>query len=101
MSSREEQTMFDAIADRLGEHPQATNYELADSGEYETKLRGPVDVEVLAEWLTPTVKRAQAEAWTSGHIAGRDYQGDGWNADNHDPRTDNPYIDIEADEAAP
>lgn len=51
----DERAIFDAIADRLGEHSQATNYEVADSGEYETKLRGPVDVEVLAEWLLPTV----------------------------------------------
>lgn len=51
----DERAVFDAIADRLGEHSQATNYEIADSGEYETKLRGPVDVEVLAEWLLPTV----------------------------------------------
>ena len=51
----DERAIFDAIADRLGEHSQATNYEIADSGEYETKLRGPVDVEVLAEWLLPTV----------------------------------------------
>lgn len=51
----DERAIFDAIADRLGEHSQARNFEIADSGEYETKLRGPVDVEVLAEWLLPTV----------------------------------------------
>lgn len=51
----DERAVFDAIADRLGEHSQARNFEIADSGEYETKLRGPVDVEVLAEWLLPTV----------------------------------------------
>lgn len=51
----DERAIFEAIADRLGEHSQATNFEIADSGEYETKLRGPVDVEVLAEWLIPTV----------------------------------------------
>lgn len=51
----DEREVFEALADRLGEHPQASNYEIADSGEYETKLRGPVDVEVLAEWLMPTV----------------------------------------------
>lgn len=53
--TEDERAIFDAIADRLGEHSQATNYEIADSGECETKLRGPVDVEVLAEWLLPTV----------------------------------------------
>ncbi|WP_417540766.1 hypothetical protein [Microbacterium maritypicum] len=51
----DERQVFDAIADRLGEHSQARNYEIADSGEYETRLRGPVDVEVLSEWLLPTV----------------------------------------------
>lgn len=51
----DERAIFDAIAGRLGEHSQVRNYEIADSGEYETKLRGPVDVEVLAEWLLPTV----------------------------------------------
>jgi hypothetical protein len=39
------------------------------------------------EWLA----NAKAEAWLEGHTAGRDYQGDGWNADSHDPDTDNPY----------
>ncbi len=51
----DERAIFEAIADRLGEHSQAQNYEIADSGEYETKLRGPIDVEVLAERLVPTV----------------------------------------------
>lgn len=32
-----------------------------------------------------------AKAWREGHAAGRDYQGDGWNSDAHDPEEDNPY----------
>lgn len=51
----DERAIFEAIADRLGEHSQARNFEIADSGEYETKLTGTIDVEVLAEWLVPTV----------------------------------------------
>lgn len=37
------------------------------------------------------IRAAQAEAWTSGHASGRDYQGDGWNSDAHNPEADNPY----------
>lgn len=38
------------------------------------------------------VQRDAAErAWGEGHAAGRDYQGDGWNCDAHDPAEDNPY----------
>jgi hypothetical protein len=33
----------------------------------------------------------KADAWSEGHKAGRDYQGDGWNSDAHDPEADNPY----------
>ena len=33
-----------------------------------------------------------AGAWLEGHAAGRDYQGDGWNSDAHDPNEDNPYL---------
>jgi hypothetical protein len=39
---------------------------------------------------------AKAAAWLEGHAAGRDYQGDGWNADAHDPNEDNPYRSKEA-----
>lgn len=39
------------------------------------------------EWLAAV----RAEAWLEGHAAGRDYQGDGWNCDTHDPERDNPY----------
>lgn len=42
-------------------------------------------------WLDAIIRAAQSEAWTAGHVAGRDYQGDGWNADAHDPSADNPY----------
>lgn len=49
--------ILDVIADRLGEHSQARNHEIADSGEYETFLNGPVNVEALAEWLVPTMLR--------------------------------------------
>ena len=34
---------------------------------------------------------AAEKAWAEGHAAGRDYQGDGWNSDAHDPEEDNPY----------
>lgn len=47
--------VFEAIADRLGEHPRASNHEIADSGEYETKLNGLFDVEELAEYICPAV----------------------------------------------
>ena len=40
---------------------------------------------------SPVTRRIQAEAWGEGHAAGRDYQGDGWNSDAHDPEADNPY----------
>lgn len=61
MTTHIEQAIFEALADRLGEHPRARNYEIADSGEYETKLDGPIDVEMLAEWLVPTVLAARPE----------------------------------------
>jgi len=51
---REARAIFEALADRLGEHPQARNHEIADSGEYETFMH-EVQVEMLAEWLMPTV----------------------------------------------
>lgn len=35
---------------------------------------------------------AEAKAWSAGHAAGRDYAGDGWNSDSHDPERDNPYL---------
>lgn len=44
-----------------------------------------------AEPTDAQVAAYQAEAWTKGHAAGRDYQGDGWNSDAHDPELDNPY----------
>lgn len=37
------------------------------------------------------IREAKAEAWAEGFAAGRDYQGDGWNSDAHDPEDDNPY----------
>lgn len=48
------EAIFEALADRLGEHPRARNHEIADSGEYETFMH-EVHVEGLAEWLMPTV----------------------------------------------
>lgn len=51
---REAREIFEALADRLGEHPRARNHEIADSGEYETFMH-EVQVETLAEWLIPTV----------------------------------------------
>ncbi|SDG22443.1 hypothetical protein [Microbacterium sp. 77mftsu3.1] len=51
---REARAIFEALADRLGEHPRARNHETADSGEYETFMH-EVQVETLAEWLVPTV----------------------------------------------
>lgn len=42
--------------------------------------------------VAPAIEaRAKAAAWDEGHAAGREYQGDGWNCDVHDPRDDNPY----------
>ena len=42
-------------------------------------------------WLAEVERAAAERAWGEGHIAGRDYQGDGWNQDAHDPSEDNPY----------
>ena len=54
-----------------------------------------VEAEAMARDLEPLIaerERVAAErAWTEGHAAGRDYQGDGWNSDVHDPAEDNPY----------
>lgn len=50
--------------------------------------------EAYAEFdrMIAQVERAAAEkAWGEGHAAGRDYQGDGWNCDAHDPEEGNPY----------
>jgi hypothetical protein len=83
--------MFDVIADRLGEHTQARNYEIADSGEYETKLSGPVDVEALAEWLMPEIlglitrRQSITDEWEYGIAA---------DGDDHEPYTDH-YSSIE------
>lgn len=42
-------------------------------------------------WLGNMQRLAAVHAWDEGHRAGRDYQGDGWNSDAHDPWYDNPY----------
>lgn len=42
-------------------------------------------------WLAAHDAKVRADAWIEGHAAGRDYQGDGWNSDAHDPEEDNPY----------
>lgn len=47
--------------------------------------------DVALAFFAKLVTRAQAAAWQQGHAAGVDYQGDGWNADVHDPADDNPY----------
>lgn len=64
MTTNTERELFEAIADRLGERPEARNFSIADSGEFETRV--PVNVEVLAEWILPTVldvwRNRQAEA---------------------------------------
>jgi hypothetical protein len=52
---------------------------------------GDINKIVDALLASPVIRRIQAEAWTEGHAAGRDYQGDGWNSDAHDPEADNPY----------
>lgn len=68
--------------------------------EYQTEVPSdgaylPMSVEDAgAQWdrMIAEVERAAAEkAWMEGHAAGRDYQGDGWNSDAHDPAEDNPY----------
>lgn len=47
----------------------------------------------LAFALAERDRRVKAEAWREGHAAGREYQGDGWNQDAHDPERDNPYAE--------
>jgi hypothetical protein len=47
--------------------------------------------DAASDWLAQRDRRMQAKAWTEGHAAGREYQGDGWNQDAHDPEDDNPY----------
>lgn len=47
--------------------------------------------EWLKDKLEETARAASETAWSVGHAAGRDYQGDGWNCDVHDPEDDNPY----------
>lgn len=46
-------------------------------------------------WLAAHHREVAAKAWAEGHSAGRDYQGDGWNSDTHEPALDNPYIEQE------
>ena len=46
----------------------------------------PLVTITAVEWA-----EALSDAWLKGHAAGRDYQGDGWNSDFHDPNEDNPY----------
>jgi hypothetical protein len=46
------------------------------------------EIRRILEAAAPSLQR---EAWLLGHAAGRDYQGDGWNSDAHDPALDNPY----------
>lgn len=54
-----------------------------------------VFVQEVADQIAPLFKQARQEgareAWSQGHAAGREYQGDGWNQDAHDPEDDNPY----------
>ena len=49
---------------------------------------------LLSAQSRPAALPALATAWAKGHAAGRDYQGDGWNKDAHDPATDNPYGEL-------
>ena len=49
--------IYEALADRLGEHPKAYNVQ-DHTDEYTTAIRLNEDVEVLAEWLTPAVLAA-------------------------------------------
>ena len=52
------------------------------------------DIDNLLRALADALETAEAkiaDAWDEGHAAGRDYQGDGWNSDAHDPADDNPY----------
>jgi hypothetical protein len=50
----------------------------------------------LPRTLATLIELWLADAWAEGHRAGRDYQGDGWNSDAHDPEDDNPYRRTEA-----
>lgn len=59
MSAHDERAIFEALADRLGEHPHSRNHEQGMSGEYETFIH-ETNVEALAEWLMPTVLEAVA-----------------------------------------
>lgn len=49
------------------------------------------ETESFDRWLAEVERAAAEKAWIEGHAAGRDYQGDGWNCDAHDPQEDNPY----------
>jgi hypothetical protein len=49
------------------------------------------DEEITRAALEAAAPHMLAAAWREGHDAGRDYQGDGWNSDAHDPDDDNPY----------
>ena len=66
-------------------------------GHQEVDMRGNVVVSFdeanvrWDRWLAKVERAAAERAWGEGHIAGRDYQGDGWNQDAHDPSEDNPY----------
>lgn len=49
------------------------------------------DVVVALVERVEAAEAAVERAWSEGHAAGRDYAGDGWNGDAHDPQEDNPY----------
>lgn len=55
------------------------------------------EVEAARAW-DGFLASVRAKAWSEGHEAGRDYRGDGWNCDVHDPEGDNPYRVREAGE---
>ena len=61
-----------------------------DAVPYDPDFTARVDAE-YDHWLAEVERAAAEKAWSKGHAAGRDYQGDGWNSDAHDPEEDNPY----------
>lgn len=49
------------------------------------------DDELDRQMMNWALRDLCAKVWSAGHEAGRDYAGDGWNSDTHDPELDNPY----------
>lgn len=83
----EEVREYIRAADRVTGHMFAPG---ADSVEAFDRWLAEVRASLATEESAQS-REAKAVAWLEGHAAGRDYQGDGWNSDSHDPDADNPY----------